>query len=246
MAESTTPTQPGTRKALVTGGTRGIGLAVARRLAADQVRVTITGTVVRQDLHIPEGMNVLAVDFTRPESFEAFADEVSSAGYDILVNNAGINAIAPFASVDMDDFDRIWQVNVRAAFRLCQSVLPGMVGKGWGRIVNVSSIFGKISKAWRASYSSSKFALDGMSAALAAEVASQGVLVNCVAPGFIDTELTRRVLGAEGMAELSRQIPMQRLGRAEEVAAFVAWLAGPENTYISGQNIAIDGGFTRV
>jgi 3-oxoacyl-[acyl-carrier protein] reductase len=116
----------------------------------------------------------------------------------------------------------------------------------WGRIVNIASVFGKVSKELRGPYSASKFALDGMTAALAAEAAADGVLANCVSPGFIDTELTRRVLGPAGIERLVATVPIRRLGRPEEIAAFVAWLAGPENTFISGQNIAADGGFTRV
>ncbi|HIF36240.1 MAG TPA: SDR family oxidoreductase, partial [Candidatus Thioglobus sp.] len=129
---------------------------------------------------------------------------------------------------------------------LSQVVLPNMRKKKWGRIVNISSIWGKISKAYRAPYSASKFAIDGLTVAISAEVASDNVLVNSVAPGFIDTELTRGILGIDGMKKLANQVPIQRVGTTEEVAKFVAWLAGPDNTYISGQNIAIDGGFTRV
>jgi 3-oxoacyl-[acyl-carrier protein] reductase len=125
-------------------------------------------------------------------------------------------------------------------------LIPGMRARGWGRIVNISSIFGKVSREFRAVYSTSKFGLDGMTAALAAEVAADGILANCVAPGFIDTDLTRRILGEKGIAELVDRIPIKRLGTPEEIAALVVWLAGPENTYLSGQNIAIDGGFTRV
>jgi 3-oxoacyl-[acyl-carrier protein] reductase len=121
-----------------------------------------------------------------------------------------------------------------------------MKRKQWGRIVNVSSIFGKIGKELRGSYAASKFALDGLTAALAAEVAVDGILAHCVAPGFVDTELTRSILGDEGIKNLVARVPIGRLAKPEEIAAFVAWLAGPENTFISGQNIAIDGGFTRV
>ncbi len=140
----------------------------------------------------------------------------------------------------------VQQVNVIAPFVLSQVVLPNMRKKKWGRIVNISSIWGKISKAYRAPYSASKFAIDGLTVAISAEVASDNVLVNSVAPGFIDTELTRGILGIDGMKKLANQVPIQRVGTTEEVAKFVAWLAGPDNTYISGQNIAIDGGFTRV
>jgi 3-oxoacyl-[acyl-carrier protein] reductase len=186
------------------------------------------------------------VDFTDREATEKFAGEVANWGVDILVNNAGINKISPFDQLDPDDFDRIQAVNVRAPFLLCRAVIPTMRRKKWGRIVNISSIWGKISMEYRGPYSTSKFALDGMTAALAAEVAKYGILANCVAPGVIDTELTRTVLGEKGIAEITSKIPIGRLGKPEEIAAFIVWLASPDNTYISGQNIAIDGGFTRV
>ena len=232
------------RTALVTGATRGIGRAIAERLLADGAAVTMTGTAPNGQG--PDGATYRAIDFTDAAATSRFADEVAANAPDILINNAGINKIAPFAEINPDDFKRIQQVNVTAPFLLCRAVVPGMRSRGWGRIVNISSIWGKIGKEQRGSYAASKFALDGMTAALAAEVAADGILANCVAPGFIDTELTRTVLGEAGIAELVNRVPARRLGTATEIAAFVAWLAGPENTYISGQNIAIDGGFARV
>jgi NAD(P)-dependent dehydrogenase (short-subunit alcohol dehydrogenase family) len=232
------------RSALVTGGTRGIGEAIARRLVKEGASVLVTGT--RLDGIPPPGCSYRAIDFEDTAATEAFAQEAAEMGFDILINNAGINVISPFEEVDPKDFDRIHRVNVRAPFLLCRALIPRMRERGWGRIVNLSSIFGKVSREHRAAYSASKFGLDGMTAALAAEVAADGILANCVAPGFIDTDLTRRILGEQGIAALMARIPIKRLGTVEEIAAFVVWLAGPENTYISGQNIAIDGGFTRV
>jgi 3-oxoacyl-[acyl-carrier protein] reductase len=232
------------RSALVTGGTRGIGLAVAERLMRDGAAVTVTGTA--PDGKPPAGAKYLAIDFSDPQATIAFADRVAAMGFDILINNAGTNRIAPFAEIDPADFERIQRVNVTAPFLLCRAVVPAMRAKAWGRIVNVSSIWGRISREQRGAYSASKFAVDGLTAALAAEVARDGILANCVAPGFTETEMTRQVIGEAGMKDLAKQVPVGRLARPAEIANLVAWLAGPENTYVSGQNIVIDGGFTRV
>ena len=232
------------RRALVTGGTRGIGAAIALRLRQDGAEVIVTGA--QSDGKTPEGCSHRAIDLSDRKAAETFAGEASSLDFDVLVNNAGINKIAPFSKIATVDYDRIQEVNVRGPFLLCRAVLPGMIARGWGRIINVTSVFGVLGKEHRAAYAASKFALDGLTACLAAEAASQGVLANCVAPGFIDTDLTRSILGEAGMAEIARAVPAKRLGRPEEIAAFVAWLCGPENTYISGQSLVIDGGFSRV
>ena len=121
-----------------------------------------------------------------------------------------------------------------------------MKEKNWGRIVNISSIWGKISKAHRASYSASKFALDGLTASLAAEFARNGILANCVSPGFTDTELTSQTLGKKGIEEILKTVPIGRMAKPEEIANLVLWLGSDKNEYVSGQNISIDGGFTRV
>ncbi|MDX8412798.1 MAG: SDR family oxidoreductase [Mariprofundales bacterium] len=232
------------KRAVVTGGTRGIGRAIVQYLLAEGAEVLATG---RGDISTPLlGCEYCSVDFTDRSAVDTFSRSLANQRVDILVNNAGINAIAPFASIQEEDFLQIQQVNLHAPFKLCQAVLPGMKERQWGRIVNIASIWSTISKEYRASYSASKFALDGMTAALSAEVARCGILVNCVSPGFINTELTRKVLGDEGIKAQVATVPIGRLGEPEEIAAFVAWLVSPHNSYISGQNIAIDGGFTRV
>ena len=231
------------KRAIVTGATRGIGRAIAETLRIEGAYVIGTGTgeggAGIYDEHF-------RADFTDLDQIRACAAFVRQSEPDILINNAGINKIAACAEIDPEDFRRIQQVNVFAPFSLCQAAIPGMKRKGWGRFVNICSIWGKISKEYRASYSASKFALDGMTLALAAEHSADGILANCVAPGFIDTELTRRVLGDKGMRQIVAAVPLRRLGTIEEIAQFVVWLSSPENTYLTGQNIAIDGGFTRV
>jgi NAD(P)-dependent dehydrogenase (short-subunit alcohol dehydrogenase family) len=231
------------RLAVVTGASRGIGAAIARQLSVEGARVW---TTAKSAVPASAPGRVSSADFSDEEATNRFAELLAEEPVDILVNNAGINIVSPFADIAPQDFDRVHRINVRAPLVLSQAVLPGMRRRGWGRIVNITSVFGSVSKEGRASYSASKFGLDGMTAALAAEVARDGVLANCVAPGFVDTELTRRVLGDDGIADMVSRIPIGRLARAEEIARLVVWLAGPENTYVSGQSVVIDGGFTRV
>ncbi|MHB1116080.1 SDR family NAD(P)-dependent oxidoreductase [Sideroxydans sp.] len=232
------------KKVVVTGASRGIGLAIAREFGALGAHVIGTRTSATEE--IGECSEWIAADFSDKEQIHACAEAVQKHEPDILINNAGINKIGPFAEIDPDDFLLIQQVNVFAPFLLCQAAIPAMKRRQWGRIVNISSIWGKIGKEYRAPYSTSKFALDGMTLALAAEHSRDGILANCVAPGFTDTELTRRVLGDEGIQHLTAMVPSRRMASTEEIARFVVWLGGVGNSYITGQNIAIDGGFTRV
>lgn len=231
--------------AVVTGGTRGIGRAIAERLLEDGIKeVIVTGTT--KSAEHPIGSNYYQVDFLNDSSTRVFFEYLKQKRVDILINNAGINKIDEFESIEIDDFERIQKVNLNTPFLLCQAVIPYMKKNKWGRIVNITSIWGEITKEYRAAYSSSKFGLDGMTVALAAEVASMGILANSVAPGFIDTDLTRKILGEKAIKQIQSTIPIKRLGNTSEVAAFVSWLVSEENTYISGQNIMIDGGFSRV
>jgi NAD(P)-dependent dehydrogenase (short-subunit alcohol dehydrogenase family) len=233
------------KKIFVTGASRGIGHAIARAFQEEDAYVIGTHTGANKEITDVCHEWVLS-DFSDIQSIKGCAKYVRDAEPDILINNAGINKIAPFVDINPSDFLSIQQVNVFAPFMLCQAVVPAMKKKNWGRIVNISSIWGKVGKEHRASYSASKFALDGLTLALAAEHSVDGIIANSIAPGFIDTDLTRQVLGEEGMRTLALSVPARRVGGVEEVARFVLWLAGEENTYISGQSIAIDGGFSRV
>ena len=233
------------KKIFVTGASRGIGRAIAQAFSSEGAWVvgTSTGSIKEPDESCKEWFSA---DFSDIDQINNCAKFLGESKPDVLINNAGINKNAPFAEIDPNTFQLIQQVNVFAPFMLCQAAIQSMKREGWGRIVNVSSIWGKISMAGRASYSASKFSLDGMTTALAVEHAADGIIVNSIAPGFIDTDMTHRMLGDEGIRALVSKVPAGRLGKVEEIARFVLWLASEENTFISGQNIAIDGGFTSV
>lgn len=232
------------KKALITGGTRGIGLEVAKSLFEAGAEITVTGK--NPSPQVPFKVSHVTCDFMDQSQVKKLCESIRTHSFDILVNNAGINKIGSFAEYSLEDWDAIQQVNLRVPFQLCQVVLPHMKKNRWGRIINVGSIFGKISKEFRAAYSASKFGLDGMTAALAAEVASHNILANTISPGFVNTELTRSVLGEEGIQKMIQGVPMQRLCEPTEIAQMVLWLVSPLNTFVSGQNLAIDGGFSRV
>ena len=231
------------KRILVTGATRGIGEAIARKFKEENWFVIGTGTQPRNK---PEYLDEFFIcDLSDSEQLEILLDKLKSLRIDTLINNAGINIINKFLEINPTDFEKIHSVNVFAPFRLSQAVLPYMVKEQWGRIINISSVWGKISKEGRASYSASKFGIDGLTVAMANEFASKGILCNSVAPGFIDTEMTWTNLGSAGVEKMLENVPIKRLAKVGEVANLVYMLGSDLNTYISGQNIAIDGGFTR-
>ncbi len=232
------------KRALVTGGTRGIGLATALVLVRSGHEVFVTGR--SSQCEPPPGCHYLSCDFADLAALERLASTIGDLRLSVLVNNAGINKIGPLSQCDPKDFALIHQVNVTAPFMLCRAVVPGMQSRRFGRIVNIASIFSVVSKEGRSAYSASKFGLVGLSRSLAIEVAADNILVNCLSPGFIDTDLTRANLGPAGMQEMQARVPMQRLGQPEEIARYIGFLASEDNTYMTGQNVIVDGGFTCV
>ena len=227
----------------ITGATRGIGAALAVAFKNCNAKVIGTGTESRANDILDE---YFQADFSNLNEINNCANYLKNIRPDILINNAGIGKNLPFTEIDPKTFLMMHQVNVFAPFILCQAAIPFMKDRAWGRIVNLSSIWGKIGKAHRASYSATKFALDGLTLSLASEFAKDGILANCIAPGFTDTELTRKMLSKGDLKKILLSVPIGRMANVSEVANFILWLASPLNTYISGQNIAIDGGFSRV
>jgi 3-oxoacyl-[acyl-carrier protein] reductase len=231
------------RLALVTGATRGLGRAIAERLRDDGARVIGTGT--KPDGRVPDGCELMAVDFTDRPATEAFADKIREREPLILVNNAGIGIERGIEELTTEELLRVHAINLVAPVILCRAVVPGMRKVGWGRILNIGSIYGTISREGRIPYSSSKFGIDGLTASLAPEVAKDGILVNTLAPGFIYTDMVAAA-GDIDVPALEAKIPIGRMAQPGEIAAFAAWLVGPENTYISGSSLTIDGGLVRV
>lgn len=239
------------RLTLVTGGTRGIGAAVVQQLVDSGARVIATGKSAEVIGRLQAGANrsehpirYERVDFSDDHDAESFASRMAAEPVDVLINNAGINKIALTGEVDLADWDRIQRVNVRAALLLSRALAPKMAKRGYGRIVNITSIFGHVSRQMRVSYSTSKFALLGLTKALALDYAEHNVLVNALAPGFIDTELTRSLLTEEQLTECVRSTPVGRLGSPEEIARAVVFLASEANSFMTGQHMIVDGGFT--
>ena len=236
---------------LVTGATRGIGQQSAHDMAQAGATLIITGTNIKPVIKVnrnfyPTRPLQYPVDFLDDESVDGFLDFLSDKKVDVLINNAGINTIAPVANVNDSDWNDIIKVNLTAPYRIIKAVSESMVEQKYGKIVNIGSIWGTIGKEQRVCYSASKFGLRGVTAATAAELARYGVLINTVSPGFTLTELTQRILGEEQMADLSNQIPVGRMAEPEEISKVVLFMASTLNSYISGQNIVVDGGFINV
>ena len=234
-------------RALVTGGTRGIGRAVAARLKALGAEVTVTGRSPEAP-ELAAEFGYLQANLSSPEGTTVFADAVAAmSGLTVLVNNAGINTIHRIEDVPPEEFDEITQVNYTAVYRGTQAAVQVMLAeKTAGRIVNIASIWATHTRIGRSAYCAAKAGLLGMTRSISADLAGHGILVNAVSPGFVRTELTAQTLGPEGIAEVSGQIPVGRLAEPEEIAEVVSFLASPNNTYLTGQNIVVDGGFTNV
>jgi 3-oxoacyl-[acyl-carrier protein] reductase len=165
---------------------------------------------------------------------------------DICVNNAGINIIKPYEKCSADEYQRLMSINLTAPFSITQQLIPGMKKRSFGRIVNIASIWSEISKPRRSLYTTSKTGLVGFTRSLAVENASSNILVNAVSPGFTRTEMTKESLSADEIKTLSEQIPIGRFAEPNEIAQTVLFLCSDLNTYITGQNIVVDGGFTLV
>lgn len=236
--------------ALVTGASRGIGKAIAAELAARGALVVGTATTQAGADTITEALGGfpakgrgVVLQVNDAAAVDALVDEIGKAdgGLHILVNNAGITRDTLAMRMKDEDWSAVIDTNLTAVFRLSRAVMRGMMKAKWGRIINVTSVVGASGNAGQANYAAAKAGVAGMTRALARELGSRNITVNCVAPGFIDTDMTR-ALGDEQTGALLGQIPLGRLGRPEDIAHSVAFLASPGAGYVTGATLHVNGG----
>jgi len=184
------------------------------------------------------------MDLFDAASIKNFLQKSKKEGIDILVNNAGINIINRVEAIDSESWNQMMRLNLTAPLELIQGVVEEMKTKRWGRIVNISSVFGLVTREKRAGYSAVKSGLNGLTRTCAVELGPMGILVNAVCPGYVETDLTRQNNSPEDLKRIAETIPLRRLAQTGEIARFVVFLCSEENTYITGQTLAIDGGFT--
>jgi 3-oxoacyl-[acyl-carrier protein] reductase len=239
------------KTALVTGATGGIGAGIAEALHRQGATVALSGT--RQQVldemkaKFGERMHAFACDLTRPDEVEKLVPraEAQMGSLDILVSNAGITRDMLALRMKDEDWAAVLDVNLTAAFRLARAALRGMMRRRFGRIIGIASIVGVTGNAGQANYAASKAGMIGMTKALAQEVASRGITVNCVAPGFIETAMTATLNDKQREAILG-SVPSGRLGSPGEVAAAVVYLASVEAAYVTGQTLHVNGGMAMI
>lgn len=249
------------RSAVVTGGGRGIGAAIARALADEGAAVCVCARTEPEIRNVASRIRAeggrawaLACDVTEPGSVRRMAEAATERlrAIDILVNNAGASSSAPLARITLDEWNRLFAVNATGTFLCTQAVVPGMVEREWGRVVNVASVAARAGFRYVAAYTAAKHAVLGFTRAVAAEVADTGVTVNAVCPGYVDTEMTvetvDRIVRRTGMgrneaiAALLQTTPQSRLIEVEEVAESVLSLCGNDARTMNGQALVLDGG----
>jgi 3-oxoacyl-[acyl-carrier protein] reductase len=238
------------RVAFITGGSRGIGRAIALTLSRSGFDIVVASPELEKNEEVAaeiragngEAMTV-DLNVTSPESVkEAFAKVIKDkTRVDVLVNNAGIARDGLAVRMKQADWDLVLRLNLDGAFLCIQQALPGMMKNRWGRIVNMASVVGQAGSAGQANYAASKAGLIGLTKALAQEMASRGITVNAIAPGYVDTDMTN-VLPEDVKKKILASVPIGRMGKPEDIANAVKFLVGDDASYITGQVLAVNGG----
>jgi 3-oxoacyl-[acyl-carrier protein] reductase len=239
------------KTALITGASGGIGADIARALHKAGATVGLSGTrtapLEALAAELGDRAHVLPCNLSDPAAVEGLVKQATEAmgSVDILVNNAGITKDGLAMRMSDEDWQSVIDVNLTATFRLCRAAIRGMMKARWGRIVNISSVVGQTGNAGQVNYAASKAGMVGLSKSLAAEVASRGITVNCVAPGFIETAMTDK-LNDQQKAGILTAVPAGRMGTAGEIAAAVLYLASQEAGYVTGATLHVNGGMSMV
>ncbi|RVU38471.1 3-oxoacyl-[acyl-carrier-protein] reductase [Hwanghaeella grinnelliae] len=239
------------KTALVTGASGGLGSAIAAALHGQGASVVLSGTRVEALEAVAAGLGertfVVPANLGDADSLDALAKQAEAATgqLDILVNNAGLTRDNLAMRLKDDDWETVLNVNLTAAFRLSRAVLRGMMKRRWGRIIGITSIVGVTGNPGQANYAASKAGMIGMAKSLAQEVASRGITVNCLAPGFIETAMTD-ALGDQQQEKLLGAIPAGRMGTPADIASGVVYLASEEASYVTGQTLHVNGGMAMI
>jgi 3-oxoacyl-[acyl-carrier protein] reductase len=239
------------KSALVTGASGGIGGAIARALHAQGAAVGLSGTRVepleKLKAELGERAHVLPCDLGDATGIEQLLKSADAAlgGIDILINNAGLTRDNLALRMKDEDWQTVIDVNLTAGFRLARGAMRGMMKKRWGRIIGITSVVGHTGNPGQANYAAAKAGMIGMSKSLAQELASRGITVNCVAPGFIETQMTG-ALNEDQRSRIMATIPAGRLGQSAEIAAAVVYLASQEAAYVTGQTLHVNGGMAMI
>jgi 3-oxoacyl-[acyl-carrier protein] reductase len=239
------------RVAIVTGGSRGIGRAIVERLVAEGARVAFTYNAspgpAEEIVAALGDERVMAVqcDVAKAEDIQNLVEKVASSWgkIHILVNNAGITRDNLVMRMSQADFEEVLTTNLTSAFLASKAVLRPMMAERWGRIINIASVVALVGNPGQANYVASKAGLIGLTKSMAREIASRNILVNCIAPGFIRTDMTAKLNEAQ-QGELLTQVPLKRMGSPDDISSMVAFLASDDASYITGQVFAVDGGMT--
>ncbi len=237
---------------VITGATRGIGKVIAENFTDAGAKLLLTGTNPKQINSLNSKkrnkyIKYFHLDFLDTNSVKSFLSVLEKyKKIDVCINNAGINRVSHICGLSTNDWDDIIEVNLRGPFILTKETAKIMKENRYGRIVNIASIFGVITRGKRAAYTSAKAGLIGFTKTAATDLAPYNILVNSVSPGFIRTDLTKKILSSKEIRELKSLIPLGRFGDPQEIADLVLFLASDLNSYITGQNIIADGGYVNI
>ena len=234
---------------LITGASGGIGRSLSKAFASTNANLFLVGSSkekiskLRQELPSKENINLFSLDFSQRENVSNFCDSIINdyGGISIVVNNAGINEDNIFMRMSDSAWDKVFAINLDASMIICRKFIRGMIKNKWGRIINISSVVASTGNPGQSNYVASKGALNGLTKSLALEVATRGVTVNCISPGFIDTAMTAKMTDDQKL-KITERIPMGRMGTGEDISSLVLFLTNNEAGYITGQNIHVNGG----